>query len=121
EVDGVGEEVASSIVAFFASVQNQRTLQRLLDAGMRVQEQTAIDRGPLLGRVFVFTGSLTSMSRDEGKELVEKLGAKTAGSISKKVTDVVAGADAGTKLDKARALGLRILDEAEFQKLVSPQ
>ncbi len=118
EVDGVGEEVAASIVAFFASAQNQQTLQRLHDAGVRVKEQSAVDRGPLLGRVFVFTGGLTTMSRDEAKDLVEKLGAKTAGSISKKVTDVVAGADAGSKLDKARSLGLRILDEMEFRTMV---
>ena len=75
--------------------------------------------GPLTGRTFVFTGGLATMTRDEAKARVEALGASTAGSISKKVTDVVAGADAGSKLDKARQLGLRILDEAAFAALVA--
>lgn len=118
EVEGVGEEVATSIVAFFASEQNRSTLARLQEAGVAPQQQAAVDKGPLLGRVFVFTGGLATMSRDEAKELVEKLGAKTAASVGKKVTDVVAGEDAGSKLEKARTLGLRILDEAQFRALV---
>jgi DNA ligase (NAD+) len=69
--------------------------------------------------VFVFTGGLTTMSRDEAKAKVEALGARTAGSISKKVTDVVAGEDAGSKLEKATKLGLRILDEAAFQAMLN--
>ena len=64
--------------------------------------------------MFVFTGSLSTMSRDDAKAKVEALGARTAGSVGKKVTDVVAGEDAGSKLEKARALGLNILDEAAF-------
>jgi DNA ligase (NAD+) len=71
--------------------------------------------------VFVFTGSLASMSRDLAKARVEQLGATAAGSVGKKVTDVVAGADAGSKLDKAKQLGLRILTEDEFRALVAPQ
>ena len=78
-------------------------------------------RGRLAGRTCVFTGGLQTMTRDEAKELAEKLGAKTAGSVSKKVTDVVAGADAGSKLEKAQALGLRILDEEAFRTLVGAQ
>jgi DNA ligase (NAD+) len=66
----------------------------------------------------VFTGGLTLMTRDEAKERVEALGARTAAGISKKVTDVVAGADAGSKLEKAHKLGLRILDEAAFAALL---
>lgn len=118
QIDGVGEEVASSVLAFFASPQNRRTLELLRAAGVDVQRQVVDDKGPLIGRVFVFTGGLSTMSRDEAKEIVEKLGAKTAGSVSKKVTDVVAGADAGSKLDKAQSLGLRILDEQQFRQLV---
>jgi DNA ligase (NAD+) len=121
EVDGVGDEVAASIAHFFASEQNQRTLRQLADAGMRVQEQAGREPGPLSGRVFVFTGSLASMSRDLAKARVEQLGATAAGSVGKKVTDVVAGADAGSKLDKAKQLGLRILTEDEFRALVAPQ
>ena len=118
DVDGVGEEVAASILHFFASPQNLRTLDALTAAGVTVQEQAAREQGPMTGRTFVFTGGLSSMSRDEAKTIVEGLGAKTAGSISKKVSDVVAGADAGSKLEKAQSLGLRIHTEAEFLALV---
>ncbi|HEX6812225.1 MAG TPA: NAD-dependent DNA ligase LigA [Planctomycetota bacterium] len=118
-VDGVGEEVAKAIVEFFASPKNQATLQALASAGVKPQESTGVTAGPLAGRVFVFTGGLETMTRDVAKTRVEALGASTAGSISKKVTDVVAGADAGTKLDKARQLGLRILDEAAFAALIA--
>lgn len=117
-VDGVGEEVATAVVDFFASPQNQATLQALAAAGVEPQESVPTAAGPLAGRVFVFTGGLESMSRDEAKAKVEALGARTAGSVGKKVTDVVSGDSAGSKLDKARALGLRILDEAAFVALL---
>ncbi|MFO1076227.1 MAG: NAD-dependent DNA ligase LigA [Planctomycetota bacterium] len=118
EVDGVGEEVQQAITEFFASEHNRRTLAALAAAGVEPQEQAPADLGPLVGRVFVFTGGLSAMSRDDAKALVEKLGARTAGSIGKKVTDVVAGEDAGSKLQKARDLGLNILDEQAFLALV---
>ena len=118
-VDGVGEEVAAAVVEFFASAKNQATLQALTAAGVVPQQAEPQGAGPLSGRVFVFTGGLSTMSRDDAKAKVEALGARTAGSIGKKVTDVVAGADAGSKLEKAQALGLRILDEAAFQALLA--
>ena len=118
-VDGVGEEVATAVVDFFSSPKNQATLRALAAAGVRPQESAGVTAGPLTGRTFVFTGGLATMTRDEAKARVEALGASTAGSISKKVTDVVAGAEAGSKLDKARQLGLRILDEATFAALVA--
>jgi len=118
-VDGVGEEVATAVVDFFSSPKNQATLRALAAAGVRPQESAGVTAGPLTGRTFVFTGGLATMTRDEAKARVEALGASTAGSISKKVTDVVAGAEAGSKLDKARQLGLRILDETAFAALVA--
>ena len=117
-VDGVGTEVASAVVDFFAAPQNQATLAALARAGVEPQESEPTAAGPLAGRVFVFTGGLQTMSRDDAKAKVEALGARTAGSVGKKVTDVVAGESAGSKLDKARELGLRILDEAAFQALL---
>lgn len=117
-VDGVGEEVAAAVVEFFASPINQRTLQALAAAGVAPQTAAPKAAGPLAGRTFVFTGGLLTMSRDDAKARVEALGARTAGSISKKVTDVVAGADAGSKLDKARELKLPIHDEAAFTQLL---
>lgn len=116
-VDGVGEEVQKAILEFFESPKNRTTLAALAAAGVE-PEESAPTAGPLDGRVFVFTGSLETMTRDDAREKAEALGARTAAGISKKVTDVVAGADAGSKLEKARKLGLRILDEAEFSSLV---
>lgn len=118
-VDGVGEEVAAAIVEFFASPKNRTTLAALEAAGVRPQESVPLGAGPLSGRVFVFTGSLSTMSRDDAKAKVEALGARTAGTVSKKVTDVVAGDEAGSKLDKARQLGLTIHDEAAFAALLA--
>ena len=117
-VDGVGEEVATAIREFFSSPKNTATLQALTAAGVVPQTAEPQGAGPLSGRVFVFTGGLTTMSRDDAKAKVEALGARTAGSISKKITDVVAGADAGSKLEKAQSLGLTIHDEAAFQALL---
>lgn len=118
-VDGVGEEVAAAIVEFFASPKNRATLAALEAAGVVPQASEPAAAGPLAGRVFVFTGGLSTMSRDDAKARVEALGARTAGSVGKKVTDVVAGEDAGSKLDKARQLGLNILDEAAFVALLA--
>ncbi|MFN9334132.1 MAG: NAD-dependent DNA ligase LigA [Planctomycetota bacterium] len=117
-VAGVGEEVAAAVVEFFASPKNRATLAALAAAGVVPQRQAATGGGPLAGRVFVFTGGLTTMSRDDAKAKVEALGARTAGSVGKKVTDVVAGTDAGSKLAKAQELGLNVLDEAQFQALL---
>jgi DNA ligase (NAD+) len=119
QVDGVGEEVAAAVVEFFASPKNGATLAALAAAGVVPQAAEPAGAGPLSGRVFVFTGGLASMSRDDAKAKVEALGARVSGSVGKKVTDVVAGADAGSKLDKARQLGLRILDEAAFAALLA--
>ena len=113
-VDGVGDEVAKAVIEFFALPKNQQTLAALQAAGVEPQEAQRVEGGALAGRVFVFTGGLSTMSRDEAKEKVEALGAKAATGVSKKVTDVVAGADAGSKLAKAEKLGLRIHTEEEF-------
>lgn len=117
-IDGIGDEVASAIVDFFASPQNQTVLANLAACGVAPQSTAPAGNGPLQGRIFVFTGGLTTMSRDAAKLRVEQLGARTSGSISKKVTDVVAGDAAGSKLDKARELGLTIHDEAAFAALL---
>jgi len=117
-VDGVGDEVAKAVLEFFALEKNQQTLAALAAAGVAPQDAERVEGGPLAGRVFVFTGGLSSMSRDDAKERVEALGAKAASGVSKKVTDVVAGEDAGSKLAKAEKLGLRILTEEEFQQLL---
>ena len=117
-VDGVGDEVAKAVIEFFALPKNQQTLAALQAAGVEPQEAQRVEGGALAGRVFVFTGGLSSMSRDDAKEKVEALGAKAVTGVSKKVTDVVAGEDAGSKLAKAEKLGLRIHTEEEFAQLL---
>jgi len=115
-VDEIGPKVAASVRAFFADPRQQRRLAALAAAGV---EPPAIERPvaatlPLAGKTVVLTGKLESMSREEAAEHLEALGARVAGSVSQKTSFVIAGEDAGSKLDKARALGIEILTEAEF-------
>lgn len=113
EVDDIGPVVAHSIHTFFAQEANRHVVQGLIDAGIGWPEEKARADAdlPLAGQIFVLTGSLQSLSRDEAKARLEALGAKVAGSVSKKTHHVVAGQEAGSKLDKALALGLSVLDE----------
>jgi DNA ligase (NAD+) len=118
-VPGVGEKMAEVIAGFFADSRNAGVIDALLRR-VRVRDGAPAPKGaPLAGSTFVFTGGLTSLSRDDGKRLVESLGARAAGSVSPKTTYVVAGADAGSKLAKAEELGLTILDEEAFLKLLA--
>ena len=118
-VPGVGERMAGVIAGFFADRRNAAVIDALLER-VRVREGSPTPKGgALAGATFVFTGSLTALSREEGQRLVESLGARAAGSVSKKTTFVVAGADAGSKLAKAEQLGLAILDEAAFLELLA--
>jgi DNA ligase (NAD+) len=118
-VDEVGPEVAASVVRFFRDKKNRESIERLKKAGVKVIEPRMRTRGKLADKVFVFTGILQSHGREEARSLVERLGAKTASSVSKKVDFVVAGEDPGSKLDKAAELGIKILTEEEFKKMVS--
>ncbi len=128
QVEDVGPRVAQSIRDFFQNANNRRIVKRLLESGIKFKpERTAaagggagagVGPGPLAGTVFLFTGELEGMSREDAKRLVEERGAKTATSAGKKVTYVVAGASPGSKLQKAKKLGLKILDEQEFKALV---
>ncbi len=113
----IGPEAANSITAFFGDPKNHGTIERILSAGI-VLEYEQQGNKKLGGLTFVFTGSLSSMSRDQARIAVEELGAKTASSISKKVDYVVTGEEAGSKLDKARQLGIRILTEQEFLQMI---
>jgi DNA ligase (NAD+) len=112
-VPDVGPMVAQSIIAFFAEPHNREVIAQLRAAGVQWTEHEGEPAGelPLNGKTFVLTGTLPSMSREEAKVKLEALGAKVAGSVSKKTDYVVAGAEAGSKLDKARELGVLVLDE----------
>ena len=116
----IGPEAANSITAFFGDPGNHGTIERILSAGVELEyEQKGGEQ--LGGLTFVFTGTLSSMSRDQAKVVVEQLGAKTASSVSKKVDYVVAGEEAGSKLDKARQLGIKVLTEGEFLDMIEKQ
>ena len=118
-VHEIGPETARSIVDFFSEPHNLKVMEKLKAAGVVFPvEEGAASIGALSGKVFLFTGALTSFTRDEAKELVESLGGEAASSVSKRVDFVVAGEEAGSKYAKAKELGLRILNEEEFRKMV---
>jgi DNA ligase (NAD+) len=117
EIRDIGPEVARAIAEFFAEPRNREQVRRLLAAGVRPAWEKRAG-GELAGKRFVFTGGLTTLSRHEAQARVERLGAAVASSVSKNVDYVVAGAEAGSKLKKAKALGVAILSEEEFLALV---
>ncbi|WP_435628472.1 NAD-dependent DNA ligase LigA [Candidatus Ferrigenium straubiae] len=120
QVRDVGPVVAQSIVDFLAEAHNREVIAQLRASGLHwpEHERRKMAELPFSGKTFVLTGTLGSMARDEAKEKLEALGAKVAGSVSKKTDYVVAGAEAGGKLDKARELGVAVLDEPQFLALL---
>jgi DNA ligase (NAD+) len=120
EVADVGPVVAESIHAFFRQSHNAEIVDRLLEAGIEwPRPESAVVDGVLAGKSFVLTGTLSSMTRDEASERLSALGAKVTSSVSRKTDYVIAGADAGSKLDKAAKLGVEVLDEERFLALLS--
>lgn len=114
-VNDVGPVVAAHLHTFFRQPHNRQTIEALRAAGVHWEEQAvATGPGPLDGQTWVLTGTLETLTRDEGKARLQALGARVAGSVSKKTACVVAGEAAGSKLEKARTLGVEVLDEAEF-------
>ena len=117
----VGPVVAQSLHTFFAQPHNREVVEQLRAAGVHWPEQEGsgdLTPKPLSGQTFVLTGTLPTLARDEAKALIEAAGGKVAGSVSKKTHFVVAGADAGSKLDKARDLGVTVIDEAALRRLL---
>ena len=118
-IEGIGPIVSKSIYDFFRDKENKKMIERLKKHLRIVSEKTSgKEKLPFAGKTFVLTGTLTTMSRDEAKEALRKLGAGVSGSVSKKTDYVVAGAEAGSKLDKAQELGVAVLSEEEFLKLL---
>jgi DNA ligase (NAD+) len=118
EVDGIGPEVAASIHDFFQTPENHRTIHRMVEAGLQVERPRAA-AGPLAGKVFLFTGTLASMTRSRAQERVEALGGTAAEGLSARVSYLVAGEDPGAKLERARKLGVTVLTEDEFLRMVT--
>nr|WP_316654968.1 NAD-dependent DNA ligase LigA [uncultured Gellertiella sp.] len=118
-VEGIGEVVATSIVEFYKEPRNREVIDRLLEEITPAEaERPQTSGSPVAGKTVVFTGSLEKMTRDEAKARAESLGAKVAGSVSKKTDIVVAGPGAGSKLEKARELGVQTMDEDEWLALI---
>ena len=124
ETPEIGPVLAASVREWLDEPRNRELITRLRDAGVRMEvppeERAALAApGPLTGRTYVLTGTLTSMTREEATAALERLGGKVAGSVSKKTTAVIVGADAGSKAEKAASLGVPTLDEAAFQALLA--
>ncbi len=117
EVNEVGPRIAESIVEFFSIPANRKLVERLREAGLTLTGKKKERGTKLAGKTFVLTGTLVHFTRDEAKRLIEDAGGKVTGSVSKKTDYVVAGADAGSKLDKAREFGISVIDEKQMQHL----
>jgi DNA ligase (NAD+) len=118
-IEGIGTQVAASIRDYFGDPAVQRMLERLRELGVAPQREAAgAGELPLRGAVLLFTGTLSSFSRDEAKEIVKKLGGQVSSSLSRKVTHLVCGDKPGSKLQKASELGITVLTEKEFQQLI---
>jgi DNA ligase (NAD+) len=122
EVNDVGPVVAQSIRTFFDQPHNREVVEQLRACGVAWEEGEPAERAPqpLAGKTFVLTGTFPTLKREDAKALLEAAGAKVAGSVSKKTDYVVAGAEAGSKLDKANELGVAVLDEAGMLALLAP-
>jgi DNA ligase (NAD+) len=118
-VNEVGPRIAESIVEFFGIAANRKLVERLREAGLTLTGKKKERGTKLAGKTFVLTGTLAHFTRDEAKKMIEDAGGKVTGSVSKKTDYVVAGADAGSKLDKAKELGVSVIGEKEMEKLLN--
>jgi DNA ligase (NAD+) len=122
-IPGIGPTIAAAVRAWFDTPRNAELVEALVGLGVRVDtdlpEPAATEELPLGGATFVITGTLEGFTRDEVKEQLEALGAKVSGSVSAKTSALVAGAEAGSKLDKAKEKGVPVLDEAALGKLLA--
>ena len=117
EVEGIGPEVAASVVRFFSDKKNRESIELLRKAGVTVTEPKSKEKGKWAGKTFVFTGALKAFGREQARSRVESLGGLTSSTLSKKVDYVVVGSDPGSKFDKAKELGIKTMTEEEFKKM----
>ena len=119
QVEEVGPRIAKSIVEFFGEPKNRELVEELHAAGLTLRGKKKQRGTKLAGKTFVLTGTLASLTRDEAKKMIEDAGGKVTGSVSKKTDYVVAGTEAGSKLDKAKELGVAVIDEEQMRQLVA--
>jgi DNA ligase (NAD+) len=118
-VDGVGDVIAGAVRAYFDRPETKALLDKLRRAGVRLEEARQARTGPLIGKTFVITGTLTGFSREEAKARIEALGGKVTNSLSSKTDYLVVGESPGSKLEKATKLGVATLDEQAFVALLA--
>lgn len=119
-IEDIGPVMANSIREFFLQDQTIDLIKRLKEAGVNTKSlEEEIEDKKLEGKTFVLTGTLEKYTRTEASDIIEKLGGKTSGSVSKKTDYVLAGEDAGSKLSKAQSLGITILSEEDFERLIN--
>ena len=118
KIDGIGLKIAESIYEFFHSQENENLLKDLEELGIKPISAEQPKSNILNGQTFVLTGTLQNLTRDEASEIIKQHGGKTSSSVSKKTNFVLAGENAGSKLDKAQDLGVIILTEEEFLKMI---
>jgi DNA ligase (NAD+) len=120
EVGEVGPKIAEGVREFFSESANRKLIERLKHAGVNMKEERKVPvSAKLAGKTFVFTGTLANRTREEAEALVASHGGKAGGSVSKKTNYVVVGADPGSKFDKAKTLGVPILSESQFERLLA--
>ncbi|MBT4836616.1 MAG: NAD-dependent DNA ligase LigA [Methylococcales bacterium] len=121
QIPDIGPVVASNIKKFFSKIENEQIVEQLIDSGLYWQniEVKPIELLPLHGEIFVLTGGMETLKRDDAKRQLQELGAKVSGSVSKKTTCVVAGENAGSKLDKAEKLGVKVIDEQALIEIIN--
>ncbi|MBU3902122.1 MAG: NAD-dependent DNA ligase LigA, partial [Candidatus Thermoplasmatota archaeon] len=117
-IEGIGGVVAKSIVAFFMDKKNREIVEKLREAGINLRSKAEKKLGILSGKRFVFTGELEKYSRAEAESIVDRLGGSFSSSVSRNVDYVVAGKESGSKYEKAKKLGIAIISEEEFDKLL---
>ena len=119
-IKDIGAVIAESVVTWFANPLNRELVERLKKAGlnMEMQAQSVNENHPFYGKTLVFTGTMPTLDRATAQTMAQDAGAKVSGSVSKKTDYVIAGAEAGSKLEKARSLGVTVIDEAEFLRLL---
>lgn len=118
QIDGFGKIMAESVVEFFSSDSTKELIERLKEAGVNMKSTNVVEDTRFSGMTFVLTGTLPTLKRAEASKIIESFGGKTSSSVSKKTTYVLAGEEAGSKLDKANKLGVQVISEEEFKEMI---